>query len=118
MIVLEQTFVRQSGPPKRRYLDNGHDVGIPRAECVAADELQIEARYAIPIAVDRCFPTALWYRVTPETVTICWLENGNEKTEEFDIQDIQLSGLPGGYFSARNERPDEQSRPQQNPGVC
>lgn len=67
----------------------------PRTTELQADELQIDARLAMPIVGNRAFPNTAWYRVDANTgkVTIRYHDEGrNEKTEEFDIKDVVLSG--------------------------
>ena len=67
----------------------------PRTTALQADELQIDAMLAIPIVGNRAFPNTAWYRVDANTgkVTIRYHDEGrNEKTEEFDIKDVVLSG--------------------------
>lgn len=69
----------------------------PRTTEVQVDELQIDARLAMPIVGNRAFPNTAWYRVDANTgkVTIRYHDEGrNEKTEEFDIKDVVLSGWP------------------------
>lgn len=69
----------------------------PRTTEVQADELQIDARLAMPIVGNRAFPNTAWYRVDANTgkVTIRYHDEGrNEKTEEFNIKDVVLSGWP------------------------
>lgn len=69
----------------------------PRTTEVQADELQIDARLAMPLVGNRAFPNTAWYRVDASTgkVTIQYHDEGrNEKTEEFDIKDVVLSGWP------------------------
>lgn len=69
----------------------------PRTTEVQVDELQIDARLAMPIVGNRAFPNTAWYRVDANTgkVTIRYHNEGrNEKTEEFDIKDVVLSGWP------------------------
>ena len=69
----------------------------PRTTEVQVDELQIDARLAMPIVGNRAFPNTAWYRVDANTgkVTIRYHdERKKEKTEEFDIKDVVLSGWP------------------------
>lgn len=69
----------------------------PRAVEVKAGEIQIDAQLAMPVVGDRAFPNTAWYRVDANTgkVTIRYHDEGqNEKTEEFDIKNVVLSGWP------------------------
>ena len=69
-----------------------------RGNCVGNDEVQIEARFGMPLVGDRAFPGTAWYKVDVQTgkVTIHYYEDG-EKTEEFDIKEVELSGEPIGH---------------------
>ena len=66
-----------------------------RGSCVGNGEVQIEARFGMPLVGDRAFPGTAWYKVDVQTgiVTIHYYEDG-EKTEEFDIKEVELSGVP------------------------
>ena len=66
-----------------------------RENCVGDREVQIEARFGMPLVGDRAFPGTAWDKVDVQTgkVTIHYYEDG-EKTEEFDIKEVALSGEP------------------------
>ena len=68
------------------------------------DELQIMARDYVPVVKGKEIEFVSWYKVTPEKVIICHYEDCEDKVEEFDICDVELSGLPPGYFD--KERPN------------
>lgn len=73
------------------------------------NELQIMAEHSVPIVKGREMELVSWYKVTPEKVIVCHYEDCEDKVEEFDICDVELSGLPPGYY-------DEGSSPtQENP---
>lgn len=63
---------------------------------VAPDDVQIEAAYAVPIVGGKVFHLCSRYEIDPYKVRITYLDNGEEKTREFDIKDVQLSGYPAG----------------------
>lgn len=69
------------------------------------DEVKIEALFALPMVdgredIGECI---LWFKVDPYKVTICYVDvEHNEKTEEFPLDKVKLSGFPRGYF---NEEP-------------
>lgn len=59
-------------------------------------DAQIEAAYAVPIVGGKVFHLCSRYEIDPYKVRITYLESGTgeEKTEEFDIKDVKLSGSP------------------------
>lgn len=59
-------------------------------------EVRIEAAWAVPIVDGKTFSLCSRYEVDPYKVRITYLDNGEEKTREFDIKDVQLSGWPAG----------------------
>lgn len=62
---------------------------------VAPGEVQIEAAYAVPIVAGKVYHLCSRYEIDPYKVRITYLgDNGEEKTEEFDIKDVKLSGWP------------------------
>lgn len=61
------------------------------------DEVQIEAVFALPIVEGRedIGECILWYKVDPYKVTICYDDaEHHEKTEEFPLDKVKLSGFP------------------------
>ncbi|MEQ2521855.1 hypothetical protein WMO24_15670 [Ruthenibacterium sp. CLA-JM-H11] len=89
-------------------MDNQHK--NTRESCVGNDEVQIEARYGMPLVGSRAFPGTAWYKVDIQTgiVTIHYYEDG-EKTEEFDIKEVELSGVPVNYSAPKRATPLEES---------
>lgn len=61
-------------------------------------EVQIEAAYAVPIVGRKVFHLCSRYEIDPYKVRITYIDSdtGEEKTEEFDIKDVQLSGWQVG----------------------
>ena len=66
---------------------------------VAPGETQIEAAWAVPIVGGKVFHLCSRYEIDPYKVRITFLdrETGEEKTEEFDIKDVKLSGWPTDF---------------------
>ena len=66
------------------------------------DEVQIEACGAMPIVEGRedIGECILWYKVDPHKVTICYDDaEHHEKTEEFPLDKVKLSGFPWRHFN-------------------
>lgn len=63
-------------------------------------EVQIEAAYAVPIVGGKVYHLCSRYEIDPYKVRITCLESGTgeEKTEEFDIKDVKLSGWPTTFI--------------------
>jgi len=65
------------------------------------DEVRIEALFAIPRVEGRedigeCIS---WFKIDPYKVTICYDDaEHNEKTEEFPLDKVKLSGFPADYW--------------------
>lgn len=51
-----------------------------RGSCVGNGEVQIEARFGMPLVGDRAFPGTAWYKVDVQTgiVTIHYYEDGEK----------------------------------------
>lgn len=71
------------------------------------DEVQIEAVFALPIVEGRedIGECILWFKVDPYKVTICYEDaEHHEKTEEFPLDKVKLSGFPWGYSTKKPAR--------------
>ena len=92
-------------------MDNRHK--NTRESCVGNDEVQIEARDGMPLVGDRAFPGTAWYKVDVQTeiVTIHYYEDG-EKTEEFDIKEVELSGVPINHDPCASPICQRESKPE------
>lgn len=71
------------------------------------DEVQIETCGAMPIVEGRenIGECILWFKVDPYKVTICYDDaEHHEKTEEFPLDKVKLSGFPWGYSTKKPAR--------------
>lgn len=78
------------------------------------DEVRIEACGAMPIVEGRedIGECILWYKVDPYKVTICYDDaEHHEKTEEFPLDKVKLSGFPADYW-LKKDSPNEDSPSQ------
>lgn len=63
-------------------------------DIIHKDEIQIFGQGAYPLIDGKAFPGLSWYRIDPDKVTICTNAGWeNEKTREYDIGRLTLSGF-------------------------
>lgn len=83
---------------------------VPPEKVVDSEETRISVFGAVPLVNGMGLESIVWYRVTPQKVTICFSEGkGRERTREFNIRDVELSGWPKDQLFARKDSPRDES---------